>query len=56
MGGALAVANIFLKGQCHKILTYFFSLIEPIWSPDKQAKMVFLKNSFSLDIGLELLL
>ena len=26
---------------------YFFSLIEPIWAPDKQAKMVFLKNSFS---------
>ena len=23
-----------------------FSLIEPIWSPDKQAKMVFHKNSF----------
>ena len=25
----------------------FFSLIEPIWVPDKQAKMVFLKNLFS---------
>ena len=37
-----------LKGQCHEIFDlYFFSLIEPIWSPDKQAKMVFLKNSFS---------
>ena len=37
-----------LKGQCHEIFDlYFFSLIKPIWSPDKQAKMVFLKNSFS---------
>ena len=32
-----------LKGQCHEILD-FFSLIKPIWVPDKQAKMVFLKN------------
>ena len=24
--------------------TLFFSLIEPIWAPDKQAKMFFLKN------------
>ena len=31
-----------LKGQCHEIFDlYFFSLVEPIWSPDKQAKMVF---------------
>ena len=37
-----------LKGQCHEIFElYFFSLIKPIWAPDKQAKMVFLKNSFS---------
>ena len=37
-----------LKGQCHEIFDlYFFPLIEPIWSPDKQAKMVFIKNSFS---------
>ena len=37
-----------LKGQCHEIFKlYFFSLIEPIWVPDKQVKMVFLKNSFS---------
>ena len=34
-----------LKGQCHEIFElYFFSLIKPIWAPDKQAKMVFLKN------------
>ena len=37
--------NSFLKGQCHEI--FDFSLIEPIWSPDKQAEMVFLKDSFS---------
>ena len=31
-----------LKGQCHEIFElYFFSLIEPIWALDKQAKMVF---------------
>ena len=37
-----------LKGQCHEIFElYFFSFIEPIWAPDKQAKMFFLKNSFS---------
>ena len=37
-----------LKGQCHEIFElYFFALIEPIWAPDKQAKTVFLKNSFS---------
>ena len=28
----------------------FFSLIEPISATDKQAKMVFLKNSFRKDI------
>ena len=40
--------NYYFKGQCHEIFDlYFFSLIEPIWSPDKQAKMVFLKNLFS---------
>ena len=40
--------SIFLKRQCHKIFElYFFSWIEPIWAPDKQAKMVLLKNSFS---------
>ena len=37
-----------LKGQCHEIFDlYIFSLIEPIWAPDKQAEMVFLKDSFS---------
>ena len=37
-----------LKGQCHEIFDFnFFALIEPIWAPDKQAKMLFLKNSFS---------
>ena len=36
-----------LKGQRHEIFDlYFFSWIEPIWAPDKQAKMVFLKNLF----------
>ena len=33
-----------LKGQCHQIRPLFFSLIKPIWVPDKQAKMVFLKK------------
>ena len=28
-------------------LAFFFSLIQPIWVPDKQSKMVSLKNSFS---------
>ena len=37
-----------LKGQCHEIFWHFFiSWIEAIWAPDKQAKMVLLKNSFS---------
>ena len=37
-----------LKCQCHEIFDlYIFSLIEPNWSPDKQAKMVLLTNSFS---------
>ena len=37
-----------LKGEVSRdFLPLFFSLMEPIWSPDKQAKMVFLKNSFS---------
>ena len=36
-----------LKGQCHEIFDLnFFALIEPIWASDKQAKMLFLKNSF----------
>ena len=39
--------GIILKGQWHKIFElYFFSLIELIWAPDKQAKMFFLKNKF----------
>ena len=37
----------FLKRQCHKICWHFFSSIQPIWVPDKQSKMVLLKNSFS---------
>ena len=37
-----------LKGQCHKIFGIFFILgIEPMWAPDKQAKMVLLKSLFS---------
>ena len=40
--------TVFLKGQCHEIFElYFFSVIKPIWALDKQAKMVFLKDSFS---------
>ena len=40
-----------LKGQCHEIFyLYFFSLIELIWSTDKQAKMFFLKILFREDI------
>ena len=40
--------NFLIKGQCHEIFElHFFSLIEPIGALDKQAKMVFLKNSFS---------
>ena len=46
-GGKREAKNPALKGQCHEIFDlYFFSLIEPIWAPDKQAKIVFLKNSF----------
>ena len=39
---------ISLKWESHEILYFhFFSLyIEPIWAPDKQAKMVWLINSF----------
>ena len=38
----------YLKGQCHEICWHFFiSWIKAIWAPDKQAKMVLLKSSFS---------
>ena len=40
------MSQVTFKGQCHEISTSIFSLIEPILAPDKQAKMVFLKNSF----------
>ena len=37
-----------LKWQCHENFCHFFILwIEPNWAPDKQAKMVLLKNLFS---------
>ena len=37
-----------LKGQCHEIFNhYFLPWIEPIWAPDKQAKIIFRENSFS---------
>ena len=37
-----------LKGQCHEIFDlYFFHESNPSGAPDKQAKMVFLKNLFS---------
>ena len=37
-----------LKWQCHEIFYHLFiSFIQPIWAPDKQVKMVFLKNSLS---------
>ena len=39
-----------LKRQCHKIFWHFFSLIQPIWVPDKQSKMVSLKICFGEDI------
>ena len=40
-----------LKGQCHEIFyLYFLLLIEPIWAPDKQAKMVCLKIRFRGEI------
>ena len=40
--------TVSLKGQCHEIFDLnFFTLIEPLWVPDKQAKMVFLTNLFS---------
>ena len=40
--------NFSLKGQCHKIFCNFFmSWLEAIWAPNKQAKMVLLKKSFS---------
>ena len=33
------------KGQCHEISDlYLYSWIKPIWVPDKQANMIFLKN------------
>ena len=37
----------FLRGVSRDFRPKFFSRIEPIWAPDKQAKIVFLKNSFS---------
>ena len=41
-------SNSALKGQCHEIFCHFFiSLIEAIWAPNEQSKMVLLKNSFS---------
>ena len=40
--------KIVLKRQCNEIFWIFFiSWIEAIWAPDKQSKMVLLKNSFS---------
>ena len=37
-----------LKWQCQKIFQHIFiSLIQPIWAPDKQLKIISLKNSFS---------
>ena len=37
-----------LKGQCHEIFFHFFiSLIEAIWAPNEQSKIVLLKSSFS---------
>ena len=52
-GGRKSRWTVPLKGQCHKIFDlYFFPLIKPIWAPDKQSKMDFLKNLFSLRIQL----
>ena len=37
-----------LKGQCHEIFDpHFFSLIQPIWVPDFQAKVISNINSIS---------
>ena len=48
MNACVIQGGMILKGQCHEIFDlYIFSLIEPIWAPDKQAEMVFLKDSFS---------
>ena len=46
-----ATSSKLLKGAVSRaFLPLFFSLIKPIWSPDKQAKMVFLKIRFRKDI------
>ena len=46
--GVRGVVGVLLKGEVSRYFRpLFFSLIEPIWVPNKQAKMVFLKNSFS---------
>ena len=39
-----------LKRQCHEIFWHFFSLLQPIWVPDKQSKMVRRKIRFREDI------
>ncbi len=40
-----------LKGVCHKIFDLqFFSGFEPIWAPDKQAKVFLNSISISRDI------
>ena len=38
------------EALAREFLTFFSSLIQPIWVPDKQSKMVSLKNNFHEDI------
>ena len=38
------------SGSVTRFFAFVFSWIEPFWVPDKQSKMVLLKNSFSQDI------
>ena len=45
--GSGAEIICFIKGAVSR----YFSLIKPIWAPDKQAKMVFLKIRFREDIS-----
>ena len=43
----LAATEIVKGAVARDFRPQFFSLIVPIWVPDKQAKMIFLNNSFS---------
>ena len=45
--GQDGICERFKEAVSRDFRTLFFLLIEPIWAPDKQVKMVFLENSFS---------